>query len=111
MAGFRDDFYCRVGRDYHEHMESSFIYGYVRREREQNLRLRTKEELFCLADTPLSKGRYTRFLVRALLTDRNLVAGLDGIMSLRELVEKTSVGEDSMENMENGSIREKLIGL
>ena len=30
MAGFRDDFYCRVGRDYHEHMESSFIYGYVR---------------------------------------------------------------------------------
>ena len=111
MAGFRDDFYCRVGRDYHEHMESSFIYGYVRREREQNLRLRIKEELFCLADTPLSKGRYTRFLVRALLTDRNLVAGLDGIMSLRELVEKTSVGEDSMENMENGSIREKLIGL
>ena len=69
MAGFRDDFYCRVGRDYHEHMESSFIYGYVRREREQNLRLRIKEELFCLADTPLSKGRYTRFLVRALLTD------------------------------------------
>ena len=111
MDGFRDDFYCRVGRDYHEHMESSFIYGYVRREREQNLRLRIKEELFCLADTPLSKGRYTRFLVRALLTDRNLVAGLDGIMSLRELVEKTSVGEDSMENMENGSIREKLIGL
>lgn len=55
MAGFRDDFYCRVGRDYHEHMESSFIYGYVRREREQNLRLRIKEELFCLADTPLSK--------------------------------------------------------
>lgn len=39
------------------------------------------------------------------------MAGLDGIMSLRELVEKTSVGEDSMENMENGSIREKLIGL
>lgn len=56
MAGFRDDFYCRVGRDHHEHMESSFIYGYVRREREQNLRLRIKEELFCLADTPLSKG-------------------------------------------------------
>ena len=111
MAGFRDDFYCRVGRDYHEHMENSFIYGYVRREREQNLRLRIKEELFCLADTPFSKGRYTRFLVRALLTDRNLVAGLDGIMSLRELVEKASVGEDSMENMENGGIREQLIGL
>ena len=44
MAGFRDDFYYRVGRDYHEHMESSFIYGYVRREREQNLRLKINRE-------------------------------------------------------------------
>ena len=108
MAGFRDDFYCRVGRDYHEHMENSFIYGYVRREREQNLRLRIKEELFCLADTPLSKGRYTRFIVRALLTDRNIASGLDRIMSLRELVEKASVDAGSMDQ---GSIREQLIGL
>lgn len=108
MAGFRDDFYCKIGRDYHEHMENSFIYGYVRGEHEQNLRLRIKEELFCLADTPLSKEKYTRFLVRALLTDRNLAAGLDEIMSLRELVEKASVYAGSMDK---GSIRDQLIGL
>ena len=86
MAGFRDDFYYKVGQDYYEHMDKSFIYGYVRKEREQNLRLRIKEELFCLADTPVSKGKFTRFLVKSLLTDKNLAAKLDTIGVLGEFV-------------------------
>lgn len=108
MAGFRDDFYYKVGLDYHEHMENSFIYGYVRREREQNLRIRIKEELFCLADTPLSKGRYTRFLVKALLTDKNLAARLDRIRMLPEFVEMavTDIGSTG-----TGSIRDRLMEL
>lgn len=108
MAGFRDDFYYRVGRDYHEHMESSFIYGYVRREREQNLRLKIKEELFCLADTPLSKGRYTRFLVKAMLTDKNLAAGLDRIGTLPEFAEKATSAADGIGD---GSIKDILTDL
>lgn len=32
MAGFRDDFYCRVGRDYHEHMEK-FVHIWICQER------------------------------------------------------------------------------
>lgn len=34
MAGFREDFYARIGRDYHENMENSFLYGYVKTKRE-----------------------------------------------------------------------------
>ncbi len=37
MAGFREDFYARIGRDYHENMENSFLYGYVKtKKREQS---------------------------------------------------------------------------
>lgn len=78
MSGIRDNFYYRIGRNYHEHMENSFIYRYVRHDREQNLRLRIKEELFCLADTPLSKGRYTRFLVGAMLTFHGALSYITG---------------------------------
>ena len=78
MSGIRDDFYYRIGRNYHEHMETSFIYRYVRHDREQNLRFRIKEELFCLADTPLSKGRYTRFLVGAMLTFHGALSYITG---------------------------------
>lgn len=90
MAVFRDDFYFKVGQDYYEHDESSFIYNYVRDEKENNLRLRLKEELFCLADTPISKGRFTRFLVKALLTDKNLFACLDKLGTVREFVAKAA---------------------
>lgn len=109
MSGLRDDFYYRIGRDYYEHMNNSFIYKYVRRERERNLRLRMKEELFCLADTPLSKGRYTRFLVGALLTDKNLAAGLDRIVTLSDFLDSAAFIADY--SIEEGSIRERLAGL
>lgn len=109
MSGLRDDFYYRIGRDYYEHMNNSFIYRYVRRERERNLRLRMKEELFCLADTPLSKGRYTRFLVGALLTDKNLAAGLDRIVTISDFLDSAAFIADH--SIEEDSIRERLAGL
>ena len=109
MSGLRDDFYYRIGRDYYEHMNNSFIYRYVRSERERNLRLRMKEELFCLADTPLSKGRYTRFLVEALLTDKNLAAGLDRIVPISDFLDSAAFIADY--SIEEDSIRERLAGL
>lgn len=88
MAVFRDDFYFKVGQDYYEHDESSFIYNYVRNEKEKNLRLKLKEELFCLADTPLSKGKFARFLVRSILTDKNLITCLGKLGTIQEFAEE-----------------------
>ena len=82
MAGLRDDFYYKIGRDYHEHMQNSFLYGYVKGGHDKNLRLRIKEKLFCLADTPASKGKFAGFIAQALLTDRNLAARLDHLENL-----------------------------
>lgn len=82
MAGLRDDFYYKIGQDYHEHMQNSFLYGYVKGGHDKNLRLRIKEKLFCLADTPASKGKFAGFIAKALLTDRNLSARLEHLNGL-----------------------------
>lgn len=88
MSGLRDDFYNQIGMDYHDNMERSFIYGYIKGERENSLRLRLKEELFCLCDTPLSKGKLSKLLVHALITDKNLSKQTDNIKSLPLFIEE-----------------------
>ena len=90
MAGFREDFYVRLGRDYHENTENSFLYGYVKSKRESNLRIRMKEEYYCLVDTAASRKKYVRFLVKALLSDKTLSDSFDRIHSLPELLDSIS---------------------
>ena len=90
MAGFREDFYARIGRDYHENMENSFLYGYVKTKRENNLRLCLKEEYYCLADTAASRKKYVRFLVKALLSDKSLQKLLDSISFAAEGLDEAS---------------------
>lgn len=94
MAGFREDFYARLGRDYHENTENSFLYGYVKSKRESNLRIRMKEEYYCLVDTAASRKRYVRFLVKALLSDKTLSDSFDRIHSLPELLDSISFYEE-----------------
>lgn len=100
MAGFREDFYVRLGRDYHENTENSFLYGYVKSKRESNLRIRMKEEYYCLVDTAASRKRYVRFLVKALLSDKTLSDSFDRIHSLPELLDSISFYEEKMDGSE-----------
>lgn len=95
MAGFREDFYVRLGRDYHENTENSFLYGYVKSKRESNLRIRMKEEYYCLVDTAASRKKYVRFLVKALLSD-----SFDRIHSLPELLDSISFYEEKTDGSE-----------
>lgn len=100
MAGFREDFYVRLGRDYHENTENSFLYGYVKSKRESNLRIRMKEEYYCLVDTAASRKKYVRFLVKALLSDKNLSDSFDRIHSLPELLDSISFYEEKTDGSE-----------
>lgn len=100
MAGFREDFYVRLGRDYHENTENSFLYGYVKSKRESNLRIRMKEEYYCLVDTAASRKRYVRFLVKALLSDKTLSDSFDRIHSLPELLDSISFYEEKTDGLE-----------
>lgn len=100
MAGFREDFYARIGRDYHENMENSFLYGYVKSKRESNLRIRMKEEYYCLVDTAASRKKYVRFLVKALLSDKTLSDSFDRIHSLPELLDSISFYEEKTDGSE-----------
>ena len=101
MAGFREDFYVRLGRDYHENTENSFLYGYVKSKRESNLRIRMKEEYYCLVDTAASRKRYVRFLVKALLSDKTLSDSFDRIHSLPELLDSISFYEEKTDGSEH----------
>lgn len=100
MAGFREDFYVRLGRDYHENTENSFLYGYVKSKRESNLRIRMKEEYYCLVDTAASRKRYVRFLVKALLSDKTISDSFDRIHSLPELLDSISFYEEKTDGSE-----------
>lgn len=100
MAGFREDFYVRLGRDYHENTENSFLYGYVKSKRESNLRIRMKEEYYCLVDTAASRKKYVRFLVKALLSDNTLSDSFDRIHSLPELLDSISFYEEKTDGSE-----------
>lgn len=100
MAGFREDFYVRLGRDYHENTENSFLYGYVKSKRESNLRIRMKEEYYCLVDTAASRKKYVRFLVKALLSDKTLSDSFDRIHSLPELLDSISFYEEKTDGSE-----------
>lgn len=101
MAGFREDFYVRLGRDYHENTENSFLYGYVKSKRESNLRIRMKEEYYCLVDTAASRKKYVRFLVKALLSDKTLSDSFDRIHSLPELLDSISFYEEKTDGSES----------
>lgn len=100
MAGFREDFYVRLGRDYHENTENSFLYGYVKSKRESNLRIRMKEEYYCLVDTAASRKKYVRFLVKALLSDKTLSDSFNRIHSLPELLDSISFYEEKTDGSE-----------
>lgn len=100
MAGFREDFYVRLRRDYHENTENSFLYGYVKSKRESNLRIRMKEEYYCLVDTAASRKKYVRFLVKALLSDKTLSDSFDRIHSLPELLDSISFYEEKTDGSE-----------
>jgi hypothetical protein len=100
VAGFREDFYVRLGRDYHENTENSFLYGYVKSKRESNLRIRMKEEYYCLVDTAASRKKYVRFLVKALLSDKTLSDSFDRIHSLPELLDSISFYEEKTDGSE-----------
>ena len=108
MAGFREDFYARIGRDYHENMENSFLYGYVKTKRENNLRLCLKEEYYCLADTAASRKKYVRFLVKALLSDKSLSASLEKINSLQKLLDSISFAAEGSDEASRLAMRSEL---
>ena len=108
MAGFREDFYARIGRDYHENMENSFLYGYVKTKRENNLRLCLKEEYYCLADTAASRKKYVRFLVKALLSDKILSASLEKINSLQKLLDSISFAAEGLDEASRLAMRSEL---
>lgn len=104
VEGMIDVFLCRRGMSLYADVKE-FVKSYTVIKKQVD---RIKEELFCLADTPLSKGRYTRFLVKAMLTDRNIAAGLDKIDALPEFADKAIVAADGISN---GSIKDILTGL
>ena len=79
MAGMKEDFYRRIGMDYHNRRTESFIYRYVRQEKEANLRLRIVREYQAWRSNPEDGTRFAKFLLTDVCEDKNLAKSKDGI--------------------------------
>ena len=71
MAGMKEDFYRRIGTDYHNRRTESFIYRYVRQEKEANLRIRLVQEYQAWRSNPEDGARFEKFLLTAVCGDKN----------------------------------------
>lgn len=72
MGSIRDEFYRAIGKDYHRRQKESFLYSYIKQEKEGHFRLQLKRKYAGLKDGSISRGEYADFLVKALLTDIKL---------------------------------------
>lgn len=79
MAGMKEDFYRRIGMDYHNRRTESFIYRYVRQEKEANLRLQLVREYQAWRSNPEDGTRFAKFLLTDVCEDKNLAKSKDGI--------------------------------
>ena len=79
MAGMKEDFYRRIGMDYHNRRTKSFIYRYVRQEKEANLRLQLVREYQAWRSNPEDGTRFAKFLLTDVCEDKNLAKSKDGI--------------------------------
>ncbi len=79
MAGMKEDFYRRIGMDYHNRRTESFIYRYVRQEKEANLRLQLVREYQAWRSNPEGGTRFAKFLLTDVCEDKNLAKSKDGI--------------------------------
>ena len=75
----KEDFYRRIGTDYHNRRTESFIYRYVRQEKEANLRLRLVREYQAWRSNPEDGMRFAKFLLTDVCEDKNLVKTKDEI--------------------------------
>ena len=79
MAGMKEDFYRRIGMDYHNRRTESFIYRYVRQEKGANLRLQLVREYQAWRSNPEDGTRFAKFLLTDVCEDKNLAKSKDGI--------------------------------
>lgn len=79
MAGMKEDFYRRIGMDYHNRRTESFIYRYVKQEKDANLRLRLVREYQAWRSNPEDGTRFAKFLITDVCEDKNLAKSKDGI--------------------------------
>lgn len=110
MAGMKEDFYRRIGMDYHNRRTESFIYRYVRQEKEANLRLRIVREYQAWRSNPEDGTRFAKFLLTDVCEDKNLAKSKDGI---RQEIEKIAamLTQAERENMDFPAVDTCMVSL
>lgn len=75
MGQYKDDFYNKLKNDYRLEGRNSFIYHYIKNEKEKNIRIQLKKRNSELKDEKASKEEYVEFLTESLLEDGKLRKG------------------------------------
>ncbi len=110
MAGMKEDFYRRIGMDYHNRRTESFIYRYVRQEKEANLRLQLVREYQAWRSNPEDGTRFAKFLLTDVCEDKNLAKSKDGI---RQEIEKIAamLTQAERENIDFSAVDTCMVSL
>lgn len=85
MGQYKDDFYNKLKNDYRLEGRNSFIYHYIKNEKEKNIRIQLKKRNSELKDEKASKEKYVEFLTESLLEDgklRKVYSELENVVTM-----------------------------
>lgn len=80
--GYKDRFYSELQQDYNENITNSFIFRYMRGEKEKNFRIQMKRQYKEREDTEEGRNRYAKFIVNSLLEEEKLRKSYSSIRML-----------------------------
>lgn len=98
MADLKFQFYREIGNDFNENMTNSFLYRYLKKEKDSHVRLQLKRQYANLSDAPEEKKDYALFLVKILLTENDLQKHIAKLQTLPCFLDAVieACGEDAV---------------
>lgn len=106
MASIKEDFYRLIGNDYYERQEKSFVYMYLKKEKESHFRIQLRYYTDLLIDVRENRIRFVAFLLESADKDVLIQKNIKKLIRLTDLLEAVFAGSDA--EMPDGNIREQI---
>ena len=110
MISIKDKFYKGIGEEYHNRQTESFIYQYLKREKESHIRLHLIQRYHELKEKSMSREEYTAFLIKTLQEDRQISKNRKKISLLPDFLDGMLevMGEPKRRSYSNSEIKKVL---
>ena len=106
MASIKEDFYRLIGNDYYERQEKSFVYMYLKKEKESHFRIQLRYYTDLLIDVRENRIRFAAFLLESADKDVLIQKNIRKLTRLNDLLEAVFAGSDA--EMPDENLREQI---